>query len=171
MWHLSTSHQFLNDSRRYPEFVDLHTENLASELLSSSSQDVEKQLDKKLRSFTNGEIPHAANAVSALFGIIARYNGPVIPPEANKPNRQSKSKCTWAKGGNHDIAPHRKLMNIALIKSMHCGSFLDMEHRVRKQRIGTDQFASIYLSSTIFHGVRSKLDSCRQRSSCLFYTN
>ena len=36
---------------------------------------------------------------------------------------------------------------------------------MRKQRIGIDCFASMYLSSTIFHGLSPKLDSRRSRSS------
>ena len=139
--------------------VDLHAVNMASELLSSNSQDIRGRFDNKLQSFVEGEIPHAANAISALFGLLASYRISGIPPEINDTNVEAGLKCTWAEGGNHDIPPHRKSMNIALIQSMHHGSFLDMEYRARKQRVGTDQFASIYLSSTIFHGVRSKLDS------------
>lgn len=140
--------------------VDLHAENLASRLLSPNSQDVREQLKKKLRSFAEGEIPHAANAVSEVFGILARYRASKVPLGTNEKNLRSGSKCTWA-GGDHDVLPHRKSINIALIKSMHRGSFLDMEYSVRKQRIGMGQFATLYLSSSIFHSVRSKLDARR----------
>ena len=160
--YLSVSHRFHNDSPRYQEMVDLHAENLASELLSSNSQDFQERFDKKLRSFADGEIPHAADAVSTLFDILARYPTHKSTLENEKANLQTESKCTWAEGRNDsDIPPHRKSMNIALIKSMHHGSFLDMRYRVRKQRIGTDQFAIIYLSSSVFRGAMSKLDARR----------
>ena len=138
--------------------------NLASELLSSNSQDIRERFNDKLRSLTEGEIPHAANAISELFGILNSGRVPDVPTEAKNTNPGAKSKCTWAEGGNHGIPPRRGSMNIALIKSMHHGSFLDMEYYVRKQRTGTDPFAPIYLSGTIFRGVRSKLDS--RRSVC-----
>ena len=152
-----------HDSYRYPEMIDLHTENLASELLSSDSPDIQDRLNKQLRSFTNGEIPNAAGAISALFGILARYSASTKPIETGL---QAKPKCTWVEGGDQDTPPHRRSMNIALIKSMHRGSFLDMEYRVKKQRSGTDQFASIYLCSTVLHSVRSNL---LLRGSCSSY--
>ena len=168
MWHLSVCYRFLSNSHRYPEMVDLHAENLVSKLLSSdsNSQDVQERLDKKLRSFANREILHAANAVSALFGILAHYPTSDIPPKTKDTNPQAGPKCTWAGGDNQDIPPHQKSMNIALIKSMHHGLFLDLVYRVRKRRSGSDQFASIHLSSTIFHSVRSKLDARKSPSLC-----
>ena len=156
---LSATYQFLNNSHRYPEMVNLYAENLASELLSSNWQDIQERFKKKLRSFSDGEIPHAADSISALFGILARSPTFGDPPESNGTNSRTKPRCTEAGDDNQGASPHRKSMNIALIKSMHRGSFLNMEYRVRKRRIGTDQFASIYLSSTVFHGVRSKLDN------------
>jgi hypothetical protein len=165
MRHLFANNVFLNDSRRYPEMIDLHSENLASALLSSKSQDIQERFNKKLRSFSNGEIPHAANAISALFGTLALCPASEVPPKIDNPNPKGNSKCTWAQGGNREIPPQRKSMNIALIRSMHHGSFLDMEYRVRNERVGPDQFAPIYLSSTVFLAVRSKLDVRRSRPS------
>ena len=147
---------------RYPEMIDLHAGNLASALLAPDSQDTRERFDKKLRSFADGEIPHAADALSALFGILARYHPPDTPGIDNG-NPKAKSTCTWAAGGNHNIPPHRKSMNIALIRSMHHGSFLDVGYRVRKTRIGADQFTPIYLSSSIFQDVRPKLDARKLR--------
>ena len=158
-------------SYRYPEMVDLHAGNLASQLLSSNSQDVQERFNQKLLSFATGELPHAANAVSTLFGVLAQYHASENPPETGNTGPQAELKCTWAEGGNQDIPPHRKSMNIALIKSMHCGSFLDMEYRVRTQRIGTDQFASVYLSISVFHDVRSELGARGSPSSCPLFTN
>jgi hypothetical protein len=157
MWYPSASHRFLNEPRRYPELVNLHAQNLASELLSSNSQDIQGRFDQKLQSFVNGEIPHAANATSTVFGILART--PKSPSETDNSNLQAEPKCTWAEGGNRDTPPYQKSMNIALIKSMHHGSLLDMEYCVRKQRTGTDRFTLVYLSSSVFHGLRSKLDA------------
>lgn len=132
-------------------------ENLAWVLLSSDSQEIQGQLNKKLRSFADGEIPHAADALSALFGILARQHASNPSKGIGNPNTQTESKCTWVVGGNHEAPPHRKSMNIALIKSMHHGSFIDMEYRVRKKRVGADQFTPIYLSSCIFRDTGSKL--------------
>ena len=146
---------------RYPVMIDLHAGNLASALLSPNSQDIEARLNEKLESFADGEIPHAADAVSALFGILARYRASDMPSGANNANPRAESRCTWAAGGNYNIPPHRKSMNIALIKSMHHGSFLDMEYCVRKKRFGANRFTPIYLSSSIFRDVRSKLDARR----------
>jgi hypothetical protein len=150
---------------RYPEMIDIHVEILASALRLSNPQDIQERLNEKLRSFANGEIPHAANAVSALFAIMACYHASESPPETGNSNIQTKSKCTWATGGTREAPPHQKYMNIALINSMRHGSFLDMEYRVRKKRIGVDRFTPIYLSGTIFHSVRSKLDARRSCSS------
>lgn len=139
--------------------IDLHVGNLASALLSPDSQDVQEQLNKKLRSFADGEIPHAADAFSALFGILARYRSSEPPPGIDNVNLQVKLKCTWVEGGNLKAPPHRRSMNIALIRSMHHGSFLDMEYRVRKKLVGANPFAPIYLPSSIFRDIRSKLDT------------
>lgn len=146
---------------RYPEIINLHAENLASALLSSNSQEIQERLDEKLQSFTAGEIPHAADAFSALFGILASYRASDTPPGVDHANLQAKSKCTWVAGGIRKIPPHRKFMNIALIRSMHRGSFLDMVCRVRRKRIGVDQFTPIYLSSTILRRIKYKFDACR----------
>ena len=149
---------------RYPEIVDLHVKNLASVLLSSESQEIQGQLDKKLRSFASGEIPHAADAFSALFGILARHRASdVTPKDIDNANIQTDSKCTWVVGGNLKAPPHRKSMNIALIKSIRHGSFLDMEYRVRKKQVGANQFTPIYLSSCIFHDIRSKFGARKLR--------
>ena len=146
---------------RYPEIIDLHARNLASVLLSQDSQDVQERLNEKLQSFTNGQIPHAAHAFSTLLGILARYRASDQPPDVDSPNLQAKLTCTWVVGGSCKISPHRRFMNTALIRSMHHGSFLDMEYRVRKRRAGADQFAPIYISSTILlsRGIGSKLDA------------
>ena len=144
---------------RYPEIADLHVGNLASVLLSPNSQDIQERLNQKLRSFANGEIPHAADAFSALFGILARHRPSDIPPDADKAKIQAESKCSWVIGGNREAPPHRKFMNIALIRSMHHGSFLDMKYRVRQKQAGADKFTTIYLSSSIFCRVRSELDA------------
>ena len=112
--------QALNGLCRYPEMVDLHVENLASALLSLNLQDIQDRLDEKLRSFANGEIPHAAHAVSALYSILVCYRTSGIPPATDNPGTRAKSKCTWAEGGNCGTPPHRKPMYIALIQSMHC---------------------------------------------------
>ena len=171
MWRLSTGYRLLNDSYRYSELVDLHAKNLRSELLSSDSKDIQERFNKMLKSFSDGEIPHAANAISALFDIIAFDGTSEVPPETNGANPEAKSKCTWTEDSNRDIPLHRKSMNTALIKSMHCGSLLDMEYRVMKQRIGADQSVSIYFSSTIFGGVRSKLDARKSPLSYALYFN
>jgi hypothetical protein len=146
---------------RYPEIIDLHARNLVSVLLSQDSQDIQERLNEKLQSFTNGQIPHAAHAFSTLLGILAHYRASDQPPDVGSPNLQAKSKCTWVVGGNCKISPHQRSMNTALIRSMHHGSFLDMEYRVRKRRAGADQFAPLYISSTILlsRGIRSKLDA------------
>ena len=161
----SASRRALNEVYRYPEMVDLHVENLASALLSSNPQEVRERLNEKLRSFANGDIPHAANAVSTLFGVLARYSASEPSSETDNPKIQTTSKCTWAAGGNRESPPHRKSMNTALLKSMHRGSFFDMEYCVRKKQIGANKYCSIYLSSTAFHGDRSKLDARTSRSS------
>ena len=155
----SASRRALNELSRYPEMVDLHIENLASALLSSKSQGVQERLNEKLDSFADGEIPHAASAVSALFGLLAHYRASETPLETGNSNPPAKSECTWAEGGGREIPPHRKSMNIALIKSMHRGSFFDMEYRVRKKRVGANKYSPIYISSSVFHGVKSKLDA------------
>jgi len=144
---------------RYPEMIELHAGNLALALLAQNSQDTQERLDKKLRSFADGEIPHAADAFSALFGILASYRPSDAPPGTEDANPRAELKCTWVAGGNCNIPPHRKSMNIALIRSMHHGSFLDVAYRVRKRRVGADQFTSIYLSSSIFQDIRPKLDA------------
>jgi hypothetical protein len=146
---------------RYPEIIDLHVRNLASVLLSQDSQDVQERFNKKLRSFADGKIPHAAHAFSALFGILARYRASDPPPDIGNSNLRARLKCTWVVGGNCKTPPYRKTMNTALIRSMHHGSFLDMEYRVRKKGTGADQFAPIYLSSIIVLSrcTRSKLDA------------
>jgi len=152
---------------RYPEMIDLHAGNLVLALLTPDSQDTREQLDKKLRSFADGEIPHAADAFSALFGILARYRASDTPPGIDNGNPRAESKCTWAAGGNRNIPPHRKSMNIALIRSIQHGSFLDVGYRVRKKRTGANQFTPIYLSSAIFQDIRPKLDA---RTSHPFHT-
>ena len=157
--------QALNGLCRYPEMVDLHVENLASALLSLNLQDIQDRLDEKLRSFANGEIPHAAHAVSALYSILVCYCTSGIPPATDNPGTRAKSKCTWAEGGNCGTPPHRKPMYIALIQSMHRGSFFDMGYRVKKQWIPDGHFTPIYFSSAIFHNLKYKLDSRRSRSS------
>ena len=148
---------------RYPEMIDLHTGNLASALLSPNPEDVQERLNEKLRSFANGEIPHAADAISALFGILACFPASVTPPDTNNRNPPAESKCTWVAGSKVKTPPHRKSMNIALIRSMHHGSFFDMEYHVRKKRVGADQFIRIYLSSSIFRNIGSKVDARRSR--------
>jgi len=144
---------------RYPVMIDLHAGDLAFALLSPNSQDIEGRLNEKLRSFVDGEIPHAADAFSALLGILAHYRASDMPSGINNANPRAESGCTWAAGGNYNIPPHRKSMNIALIRSMHHGSFFDVEYRVRKRRFGANQFTPIYLSSSIFRDVRPKLDA------------
>lgn len=139
--------------------IDLHAKNLASTLLLSNSQDIQKRFNQKLQSFANGEIPHAADVVSTLFGALARYRASDLPEKTGGPNFQTKSGCTWAEGRNHTIPSYRKSVNIALIKSMHHGSFFDMGYRVRRNRIGVNQFAFVYLSSSVFCGVRSEFDA------------
>ncbi|KAF9779436.1 hypothetical protein BJ322DRAFT_1087472 [Thelephora terrestris] len=138
--------------------VDPHIENLASALLSSSAKDIQERLNEKLRSFAHGEIPHAANAVSALFGVLARYDASGSPPESSNSNTRTELRCTWATG-RRQIPTRQTSMNTALIRSMHHGSLLDMEYRVRKRQTGVNQFSTIYLSSVFFHSVRSKLDA------------
>jgi hypothetical protein len=146
---------------RYAEIISLHASNLASVLLSQDSQDVRERLNEKLRSFAHGQIPHAAHAFSALFGILARYRASDPPPNIDNPNLQTKPKCTWVVGGNSETPLHRTSMNTALIRSMHHGSFFDMEYRVKKKQSGADQFAPIYLSSTILlsHNIRSEFSA------------
>ena len=154
--------QALNGLCRYPEMVDLHVENLASALLSPNLQD---RLNDKLRSFANGEIPHAAHAVSAFYSVLVRYRISGIPPATDNPDTRAKSKCTWAEGSNCGTPSHQKSMNIALIQSMYRGSFFDMEYRVKKQRIPDGQLTPIYFSSTIFHDLKHKFDTRRSHSS------
>ena len=146
---------------RYPEIIDLHARNLASALLSQNPEDIQERLNKKLRSFADGEIPHAADAFSAVFGILARYRASDTPPDVDLCWGSAFSKCTWVAGGDHEIPHYRKSVNIALIRSMHHGSFLDMEYRVRKKRAGDDRFAPIYLSSSVFHEVKFEIDARR----------
>ena len=148
---------------RYPEIMVLHVRNLASVLLSPDPQEVQRQLNKKIESFADGEIPHAADAFSALFGILAGHRASDTPSDIDKASVQTESKCTWVVGGNSKTPPHRKSMNIALIKSIHHGSFLDMEYRVRKKLVGADQFAPIYLSSCVFRNIGSKFDARKSR--------
>ena len=141
--------------------IDLHTGNLASALLSPNSQDIRERLNKKLRSFANGEIPHAADALSTLFGILARHRVSDTPPGINNANPRAELKCTWAAGSISNIPPHRKSMNIALIRSMQRGTFLDMVYLVRKKQVGVDQFVPIHLCSSIFRDIISGLDASR----------
>ncbi|KAF9779444.1 hypothetical protein BJ322DRAFT_1167329 [Thelephora terrestris] len=92
---------FSKFTSRYQEMVDLYVENLASALLSPDSQDIRERLNEKLRSFTDGEIPHAANVVSALFDtLLARYRASENPSETSAPNIRPKSECAWAEGGS-----------------------------------------------------------------------
>ena len=150
----------MNQSR-YPEIIGLHARNLASVLLSQDSQDVQERLNDKLQSFAHGQIPYAAHAFSALFGILTRYRASDPPLDTDNPNLQAKPKCTWVVGGNSEAPLHRKSMNTALIRSMRHGSFLDTEYRVQKKQAGADQFAPIYLSSTVLlsHNVRSEFNA------------
>jgi len=144
--------------------IDLHAGNLALVLLAQNSQDTQERLDEKLRSFADGEIPHAADAFSALFGILARYHPSNTPPGTENANPRVKSKCTWAVNGNCNIPPHRKSMNIALIRSIHHGSFLDLGYCVRRKQAGADKFTPIYLCSSIFRDIRPELDARRSYS-------
>ena len=144
---------------RYPGIIDLHAGNLASALLSQNPEGIRERLNKKLRSFADGEIPHAADAFSALFGILARYRAPDTPPDVDNPSPGAESECTWVLGANANIPPHKKSMNIALIRSIHYGSFLDVEYRVREKRVGVYRLAPIHLSSFILRDIRSKLDA------------
>ena len=143
--------------------MDLHVRNLASVLLSPDPQEFQRQLNKRIESFADGEIPHAADAFSALFGILANHRASDTPSDIGKANTETESRCTWVSGDNSKTPPHRKSMNIALIKSIHHGSFLDMQYRVRKKLVGANQFAPLYLSSRIFRDIRSKFDTRKSR--------
>lgn len=171
LWHSNASCRCTNHSYRYPEMVDLHAKNLASTLLCSNSQEIQERFNEKLQSFANGEIPHAANVVSTLFGVLAHYRASDLPPETRGPNPRTMARCTWAEGFNHSVPSYQKSMNIALIKSMHRGSFLDMGYRVRKNLAGANQFAFVYLSSGILHGVRSEFDVRELCPPCSVGTN
>lgn len=53
----------------------MHVENLASVLTEVDSGELKDQLDERLRAFAEGEIDHASDAFSSLWGILTSSGG------------------------------------------------------------------------------------------------
>jgi len=101
---------------RYPELRELELEQLAHTLLSTDSGPVLDALKDKIKVYTRGQLPHAKEILTALYGLMER-NEPFkkTSVQSPAPSKRGTAGRDW------------KRLKDALTWSLTSGSFLDSQ--------------------------------------------
>ena len=136
---------------RYPELRELELRQLARVLLSSDSDPTLGKLKAKIKSYTNGQLPHAEHVLPVFYEIREndRSVTEALPPKA-------------ASSGQQVTGGHWDQLKEALTNSLTSGTFLDSQFYVTESRssTGLPKIRPIYFCSTVGGGFPSKLAAC-----------
>jgi hypothetical protein len=137
---------------RYPELRELELRQLARVLLSSDSDPALGALKAKIKSYADGQLPHAEPVFPALYDLMEN-DGSVKEaplPKAASSNQQVTS-------GDWDG------LKKALTGSLTSGTFLDSQFYAAESRssTGLPKIRPIYFCSAVGSGFASRLAACR----------
>ena len=125
---------------RYLEIRELELRELARVLLSSNSSPTSQSLKEKIKSYTNGKLPHTKHVISALYNLMESDESieETPLPAVASPNHD-------AVGGNWTG------LKKALTSSLTSGTFLDTQFYAMESRspTGLTRVRPIYFCSTV----------------------
>jgi len=136
---------------RYPQLRELELRQLARVLLSSDSGPTLGVLNAKIRSYTNGELPHAEHVLPALHRLMESDESveeTPLPAAASYNQRVT--------GGDWDG------LKRALTSSLTSGTFLDSQFYAVESRSSTSSHTvrPVYFCSAVGGDFASKLAAC-----------
>ena len=142
---------------RYPELRELELRQLARELLSSDLSHTLGPLKGKIKSYTDGRLPHAEHILPALYELM-ESNESVMEtslPALEPSNEQG------ATGGDWDG------LKTALTGSLTSGTFLDSQFYAVDSRssTGLPKIRPVYFCSAVGGSFTSKLAACEPLAS------
>jgi hypothetical protein len=158
---------------RYGEIRSLYIAQLASVWVNSSTTETTTcaSFDKKIESFSKGELEHATEMLSALWGIISK-DGEIKAPSSISPAVSLSWSCLlpYCTGmlTSHDqiaqvVSPaHWAAVKVALIKSIGKGVFFDRKYWTRNSKPG-GVLKPVYFSSTIMGDKVQQLKVCASK--------
>jgi len=134
---------------RYPQLRELELKQLARVLLSSQSGPTQGVLNAKIRSYTNGELPHAKHVLPALYKLMESDESveeTPLPTALASSNRRIT-------GGDWDG------LKRALTSSLTSGTFLDSQFYAveSKSSTGPPMVRPVYFCSAVGGDFASKL--------------
>jgi len=121
---------------RYDEIRSIQVTHLLSIWLSGSEEEsklLHKKLDETIDSYAAGELEHAADAISSIWGLARKNEALPSVPERPKKFRRHRF-VKWS-------------TRTSLVESMRGGSLLDRKYWARRSRGGS--MSPIYLPSTM----------------------
>jgi hypothetical protein len=137
---------------RYPELRELELRQLARVLLSSDSGPTLWLLKMKVKSYTQGELPHAEDVLPALYEFMESDESvkETPLPAAASPNQQAT---------NGDWEGLKR----ALTRSLTSGTFLDSQFYAVESRssTGLPKIRPVYFCSKVGDSFASKLVACK----------
>jgi hypothetical protein len=157
---------------RYDEIRSLYITQLASVWINSSTTETTRaSFDTKIDYFSRGELEHAAEMLSTLWGIINK-DGEIKAPSNISPAVSLSWSCLLPCCSGmltpHDqiaqvISPaHWAAVKIALIKSIGKGVFFDRKYWARNSKPG-GVLKPVYLSSIIMGDKVQQLKNCASK--------
>ena len=141
---------------RYDEIRSLYVEQLAYIWVEDSTETTRTSIEKKVDSFVEGGLEHAAEMVSALWKMVNK-DGDVKAPSNTSPAVSSLPvHVAWRVLILPDQATqvkspaHWDSVKVAFIKSIRTGVFFDRKYWARHSTSG-DTLRPVYFSSTIMN--------------------
>ncbi|KAF9785433.1 hypothetical protein BJ322DRAFT_830356 [Thelephora terrestris] len=127
---------FSRFTSQYDEIRSLYVEQLAYTWVEDSTEATRTSIEKKVDSFVEGDLEHAAEMVSTLWKMVNKDGDIKAPSNTSPTTTQVKSPAHWDS------------VKIALIKSIRTGVFFDRKYLTRHS-ISGDGLKPVYFSSTI----------------------
>jgi hypothetical protein len=138
---------------------------------NSTAETTHASVDKKIDSFAEGELEHAAEMLSTLWGILNEDGEIKAPLNTSPPVSPPRSClllcCTGMLTSYHQIAQvispaHWAAVKIALIKSIGKGVFFDRKYWARHSKPGS-VLKPVYFSSIIMGDKVQQLKNCASK--------
>ena len=137
---------------RYPELRELELRQLARVLLSSDPDATLEALKAKIKSYADGQLPHAEPVLPALYELME-----------NDGSVQESPLLKAASSNQQVISGDWDGLKKALTDSLTSGTFLDSQFCAAESRssTGLPKFRPIYFCSAVGGSFASRLAACR----------
>lgn len=156
----------------YAEIRDLYVGQLAHVWVTDSTETTRTNVEKKIDSFAQGDLPHATEMLRALWKT-ANKEEPIEAP-SNVSSKASPFFCVassrYAKVLTSRIQPDQVpsraaqwgSLKTALMRSIRTGVFFDRKYWARNFKKG-DVLKPVYFSSTIMDDKTHQLNKCTSK--------